>query len=232
MREKLQLEKNVLGAVIERLKKGKRIVEAKGRVATSEHRAAFREEDVRHIETIESLFRGQAFCPPGSDELCQETGADDQTIQRILKILREHEKLVQVAPGMLFHRESVDRARELLQQFIGQEGKLESVRFKYLLETTRKYALPLLDYFDRVGVTRRVGNTRYLKTPPLLNKRVRGWLTPPPPRYRNEVNSSYLPACGFPAPGGPAEIAPKGEPKTILLPESLVNRSAKASPYS
>lgn len=29
-----------------------------------------------------------------------------------------------------------------------------------------------------------------------------------PPRYRNEVNSSYLPACGFPAPGGPAEIAP------------------------
>ena len=166
LRETLRLEKNVLETVIQRLKNEERIVEAKGRVATSEHRAAFREEDVRHIETIESLFRGQAFCPPGSDELCRETGADVETIQRILKILREHEKLVQVAPGMLFHRESVDRAREILQQFIGQEGELESVRFKYLLDTTRKYALPLLDYFDRVGVTRRVGNTRYLKTPP------------------------------------------------------------------
>jgi hypothetical protein len=37
---------------------------------------------------------------------------------------------------------------------------------------------------------------------------VREWLAPPPPRYRNEVNSSYLPASGFPAPGGPVEIAP------------------------
>jgi hypothetical protein len=32
-----------------------------------------------------------------------------------------------------------------------------------MLETTRKFALPLLDYLDRIGVTRRVGNTRYQK---------------------------------------------------------------------
>jgi hypothetical protein len=40
---------------------------------------------------------------------------------------------------------------------------LESVQFKYLLETTRKYAIPLLDYMDKIGVTTRSGNTRYLK---------------------------------------------------------------------
>jgi hypothetical protein len=40
------------------------------------------------------------------------------------------------------------------------------------------------------------------------HKRVRGWPESRPPRCRNEVGSSYLPACGFPAPGGPAEMAP------------------------
>ena len=44
------------------------------------------------------------------------------------------------------------------------------MKFKYLVNTTRKFALPLLDYFDRSGLLRRVGNTRYLKvrhgTPP------------------------------------------------------------------
>ena len=50
--------------------------------------------------------------------------------------------------------------------YIQKEGKLESVQFKYLLDTTRKFAIPLLDYFDRVGVTRRLGNTRYLKSSP------------------------------------------------------------------
>ena len=63
---------------------------------------------------------------------------------------------------MCFHREAVARAHTLLVEHLRREGRLESVQFKYLLDTTRKYALPLLDYFDRLGVTRRQGNTRHL----------------------------------------------------------------------
>jgi len=39
----------------------------------------------------------------------------------------------------------------MLVAAIEREGRLESVRFKYLLDTTRKYALPLLDHFDRIA---------------------------------------------------------------------------------
>ena len=55
-------------------------------------------------------------------------------------------------------------AREALVTYITEQGGLESVKFKYLLDTTRTFAIPLLDYFDRIGVTRRVGYTRYLKS--------------------------------------------------------------------
>jgi selenocysteine-specific elongation factor len=58
----------------------------------------------------------------------------------------------------------VARGREILEAHFRKQSRLESVEFKYLLDTTRKFALPLLDYFDRVGVTTRVGNTRYLKS--------------------------------------------------------------------
>jgi hypothetical protein len=35
-----------------------------------------------------------------------------------------------------------------------------------MLDTTRKYAIPLLDYFDRTGLTRRASdNTRHLRNP-------------------------------------------------------------------
>jgi selenocysteine-specific elongation factor len=67
---------------------------------------------------------------------------------------------------MWFHREAVQRAREILVAHFQKEGRLESVQFKYLLNTTRKYALPLLDYLDRLGATRRVGNTRYPREMP------------------------------------------------------------------
>ena len=87
-------------------------------------------------------------------------------VEKLVKVLREHQRLVSVGEGLLFHREAVDRARQLLDRAHQGKGRLESVDFKYLLDTTRKFALPLLDYFDRVGFLRRVGNTRYLKTPP------------------------------------------------------------------
>jgi len=71
---------------------------------------------------------------------------------------------VRVDNDLLFHREAIEQAREMLTTFIKKEGGLESVKFKYLLDTTRKFAIPLLDYFDRIGVTRRVGYTRLLRT--------------------------------------------------------------------
>lgn len=85
-------------------------------------------------------------------------------VERALKLLVEHGTLVRVAPDLLFHRDAVARAREILVETIRKEGSLESVRFKYLLGTTRKYAIPLLDYFDSVGLTVNRNHTRHLKT--------------------------------------------------------------------
>ena len=67
---------------------------------------------------------------------------------------------------MYFHQDAIARARQSLIEYIQKEGRLESVKFKYIVDTTRKFALPWLDYFDRSGLLRRVGNTRYLKAPP------------------------------------------------------------------
>jgi selenocysteine-specific elongation factor len=157
-------ESNVLDGVIALLKAEGRLVEQKGRLAASEHRPSFTEEDEAYLEAVESLFRQQLFYPPSPEEIAEKTGATEEVVERILRILREHEKLVQLEEGLLFHCEAIERARALLIEYIEREGRLESVRFKYLLDTTRKYALPLLDHFDRVGLLRRVGNTRYLKS--------------------------------------------------------------------
>ena len=64
----------------------------------------------------------------------------------------------------MFHQEAIDRAQAILLAHFAKKGRLESVDFKYLLDTTRKFALPLLDYLDRLGLTRRVGNTRFPKS--------------------------------------------------------------------
>jgi selenocysteine-specific elongation factor len=166
LRQAAGLEKAVAEALIAQLKREGRVVETGGRLAAAEHRPRFRGEDAGQLEAIEAWFRRQAMNPPTGEELAAAMRLAKPAIDRLLKLLCEHGRLVRVANDLLFHHEAIDRARELLVAQLRKEGQLESVKFKYLLDTSRKFAIPLLDYFDRTGVTRRVGYTRYLKTPP------------------------------------------------------------------
>ncbi|MHC4545501.1 MAG: SelB domain-containing protein [Planctomycetota bacterium] len=127
------------------------------------HQEIFNEEQQKLIEDVESLFSDRPFNPPKVEETIEYTGASPEKVQKILQILIEQERLVRVENNLLFHCKAIDQARRTLISFISEEGRLESVKFKYLLDTSRKFAIPLLDYFDHIGVTRRVGNTRYLK---------------------------------------------------------------------
>jgi len=188
--EASQLKKDVFDSILRLLISQGKLVERKHRLALPEHCETFSDDEQKLLRSIESLFADRPFNPPKYEEVIEHTAAAPEKVQKILQILIEQERLVWVAQhqlsggerakhksgfypddsaaigaGLLFHSEAIEQARQILVSFINKEGRLESVKFKYLLDTTRKFAIPLLDYFDRVGVTRRVGYTRYLKTP-------------------------------------------------------------------
>ena len=162
LRQACRFPRAVLEALLGRLKAAGRLVERNGRLALSEHRATLPDELAKQAAAVEELFRRAGFQPPSREEAAAAIGAPAATVNAIVETLRQHDRLMQVEE-MFFHCEAVDRAKQILLAHLRKEGRLESVQFKYLLDTTRKFALPLLDYFDRVGVTRRAGNTRFLK---------------------------------------------------------------------
>jgi selenocysteine-specific elongation factor len=161
LRQSLPIDKTVLDAVIARLTSEGRLVERNQRLALPSHQSTFHGEDAKLLEEIETLYRKKLFCPPSAEEVSQQTGIARPKVEKLLGILREHDRLVRVDGDLLFHGEAIARAREILVDHFRKEDRLESVQFKYLLDTTRKFALPMLDYLDRIGATRRVGNTRY-----------------------------------------------------------------------
>ena len=166
LREAARIERPVLRALVGPLLSDGRLVEQNGRLSDAGHQVTFADEDAGHLETIESLFRKHEFRPPDVEEISQKIGEPAKTVKRLLGILRENQRLISVGGDLLFHAEAIGHAQEIMIEFISKEGKLESVRFKYLLDTSRKFAIPLLDHLDRLGFIRRVGNTRYLKNPP------------------------------------------------------------------
>jgi len=163
--EASQLKKDVFDSLLKRLVSEGKLFERKHRLALPEHHETFSEDEQNLLQSVELFFADRPFNPPKYEEVIEHTAEAPEKLQKILQILIEQERLVRVDNNLLFHSEAIEQARRFLTSFINKEGKLESVKFKYLLDTTRKYAIPLLDYFDRIGVTRRVGYTRYLKAP-------------------------------------------------------------------
>ncbi|MCX5643943.1 MAG: selenocysteine-specific translation elongation factor [Phycisphaerae bacterium] len=157
------LRKDVFEGAIERMLSEGKLVERKGFLALPEHREQFNNAEQQLLQNVESLFRSHLFDPPGPQEIADQMRIAPPQVQRVLRILTEQRQLVRVDQDLLFHAEAIATARERIVSHIQQNGGLESVKFKYILDTSRKYAIPLLDYFDKIGVTRRVGYTRHLK---------------------------------------------------------------------
>lgn len=160
--EKSAMRKDVFDGLLKLLLSEGKLVERKHRLALPEHREMLSDTEQKLLQAVESLFRSRLFNPPSRAEIVGHTRADAEKVERILRIMLEQDRLIRVEADILFHAEAVERARGILVFFIEREGSLESVKFKYLLDTSRKFAIPLLDYFDRIGVTRSVGRTRYL----------------------------------------------------------------------
>ncbi len=87
----------------------------------------------------------------------------DRSADAVFDSLLESGVLVAASPEIVFHRDAIGEAEALIRAEIGKAGQLASSDFKDLIGTTRKYVIPLLEYFDDVGLTARDGNVRRLR---------------------------------------------------------------------
>jgi selenocysteine-specific elongation factor len=77
----------------------------------------------------------------------------------LARALVRHGTLVDVG-GIMFTASAVDRARALVAEQLARQGTISVADARDLLATSRKYVVPLLEHFDREGLTRRRGDAR------------------------------------------------------------------------
>ncbi|MET0692120.1 MAG: SelB C-terminal domain-containing protein, partial [Candidatus Binatia bacterium] len=64
----------------------------------------------------------------------------------------------------------IDGLRQTLKNYLLEKHEMSAASFRDLIGSSRKYTIPLLEYFDRNGLTIRVGDIRRLKSPPAIEK--------------------------------------------------------------
>jgi selenocysteine-specific elongation factor len=136
------------------------------RVALASHRIALEPREAAILEAIESRFAASGANPPDLTEVVKDLKADPKQAEKLLHLLLVRGRLVRIHDGKVFHARAIEDLKRLLWERRAKSPVIEIAEFKDLSGTSRKNAIPLLEHFDQVRVTRREGSRRVILPPP------------------------------------------------------------------
>lgn len=114
------------------------------------------------IKMIEEKLLAEPFSPPGWDELAEKAMLSDEMKNEIFIWLQNNQRIVKISDDVILHSQAYASAKEIIGSYIKEHGSIQLAETRDLLKTSRKYALPLLEYLDQLKFTRRKGDLRIL----------------------------------------------------------------------
>lgn len=157
LRAHLSIEPRLFGNLINSLKD---IVLEKELVRLSTFKVALSQVDETVKTKILELLEKSGFQPPTKEELSQSLKMDQKRFSDILKLMSKEGSLIRINDSMYLTSSTYKRMIENLKNFFSKKPEMTVAEFRDVLNTTRKYALPFLEYLDSNKITLRVGDIR------------------------------------------------------------------------
>lgn len=111
----------------------------------------------RNMKAVKDLCMSRKWQLMTLDELKEETNLPDKVFAKVIQAMRNNNSISLTPEGFVLVYELEQEMRNILRS-IGSQVTLAQVRDA--TGSTRKYILPILEYFDSRGYTRRAGDYR------------------------------------------------------------------------
>ncbi len=136
-------------------------IERKGNlVCVQEIKTSVNPEIAQLISQVENEFIKLKFNPPKIEETFKNLNIPSKVRQQIIRYLIENKLLIRISADILLHKNYVNEMINKVEKFFENNEELTVSQFKDMFGISRKYAIPYLEYLDRIGITKRVGNVR------------------------------------------------------------------------
>jgi selenocysteine-specific elongation factor len=145
--------------VIDRLKERQVIDVHEGLVARHDFSVTLTDEQEDTLKALEQAFIKAGYLPPTPEEIRLETGGKINSDQ-YLSLLINRGVLIRLTPQILMHRDHVDEAWRIVREAIDTNGSITLAEFRDHLDASRKFAIAILEYFDKLKRTRLVDDAR------------------------------------------------------------------------
>jgi selenocysteine-specific elongation factor len=115
------------------------------------------------LERIVSLLQTGGAEPPTTKELAQLSGCAEKELADHLNLLIREGKTVKVKSDLYYAAEPLASVQEKLVAFLKEHGAITPAEFREMTGLSRKFMIPLLEYFDQQKLTIRIGDQRRLR---------------------------------------------------------------------
>ncbi|MEK6622609.1 MAG: selenocysteine-specific translation elongation factor [Planctomycetota bacterium] len=150
---------SVIAAALSLLKQEKTIKVIDNKWSLAGFKIEVSKQDKGAVEKMEEFFLQGGVTPPSKEEGFTKFGASGKNA---FAVLVEQKRLIAVDKELYYHTLTLDKIKELVREHIKKLGPITAAQFRDLTKTSRKFAIPLLEYFDAIHFTKRTGDVRIL----------------------------------------------------------------------
>ncbi|MFP4453483.1 MAG: SelB C-terminal domain-containing protein, partial [Desulfobacterales bacterium] len=149
--------------LINLLIKEEKIIQAGESIRLAGHKVTLQTGQSDLKEKILSVYAEKGLQPPYFKELSGLLNAEPAQIKNVLMHLVNEGRIIKVKEELFFHADAIKDLKERLVNFLSENGDISPAQFKDLTKASRKYTIPLFEYFDAENITIRVGDVRKLR---------------------------------------------------------------------
>ncbi len=170
LREKIfaRIPPEIFKTVLENLQAERKIAAEKDFVRMSLHNLELSADEKTARERIGKIYQNAKLEVPKLDdvllEAAKKTKLSKEHSRKILQLLLNSSEIVKITDEFYFAKTEIDELVRKLKAFAetSADKLIDVSKFKEIAGISRKYAIPLLEYFDREKITRRAGDKRLI----------------------------------------------------------------------
>jgi len=158
----IKLNSKLYNYIINKLIKDNQVTIEKDIIRLCNHEISLKKEEQIIKERIEETYHKAGFTPPQFKRFI-ENEKDKNKTKKILSILIDEKILIKIKEDLYYHHKALEELKTKLIEYLIIHKKINIAQFKNIVNISRKYLIPLLEYFDTTKTTIRVNNERSLR---------------------------------------------------------------------
>jgi selenocysteine-specific elongation factor len=157
-----QLEPFFINRIIEDLSQQERIRLFDGKIALFDHKSEISVDLRQLMNDVANRFLEAEFATPGIKEIAETMRIDGASVGQAVDLLLDSRQIVKIEKNIFMHNQSMEKAEKRIIEHFQNHETLTVGECGKFLNTSRKYSVPLLNYYDQRGLTTRQGDVRVM----------------------------------------------------------------------